>query len=279
MKLHLTFDLDLTDYQTGKYVDEPGLHLKPIMEILGELMIQRTTWFVRIDKGVETLYGGQAALRREIERISEIVQGFGHKVGWHHHSSARAWDREQDLETEVLEFGELAQSLGLTVCRSGFGQMTERIMLSLSKLGFGVDSSCISRPNYPWENIPHRNWTGAPNHPYTPCRHAKNRECSEESPWICEVPITTVFLPLPTDTQEGVRRYLNPAYQAALFQRGLESFVQSSDHNDVLVTVSHPYETQTKASATFSGNLDTLGDNIKRLLEVGFVHTSISELR
>jgi len=228
---------------------------------------------------MEALCGGRAALIEETVRITEVVRGFGHYVGWHHHSNQQIRHDEGAVMGEILEFGPIARSVGFDCFRSGFGQMTNKILACVLDLGFLIDSSCISRQKYPWENVPLRDWDGAPNHPYTPCLEDYKRDCFDSDLQHREVPITTVTLPQSTDTQRDVRRYLNPAYNPILFSTGVTSFGKSCDHNGVLVTITHPFETQTSPDKTFSGSIDAFRENLSQLLEAGFVHTSILSLR
>jgi hypothetical protein len=278
MQLNLTFDLDFTDYQRGCYVDEALYHLKPILRVLDELGVTDATWFVRVDSDIAALHGSRRAFTNELSRVVGLIRSHGHSVGWHHHSSEHSRSDEREIRDEILTFGEIARSFDLNYFRAGFGQMTNVIMGLLSELGISIDSSCISRPQYPWETIPFRNWEFAPNRPYVPCRDDYRRDCTSGTLWIQEVPMTTVVLPRATDSQSGVRRYLNPAYNPELFYAGIESFRASDDHNVQLVTVTHPYETSVTESRTFSGNLDSFRDNIQLLFESGFIHVSISNL-
>ena len=279
MKLNLTFDLDLTDYQSGVFVDEPREFMEPILSALHDCGIRHTTWFVRLDSEAEHLYGGRKTLVREASDIVSLLISQGHEVGWHHHATGAAFTDEVALKREILDFGDVAMSLGLSCVRSGYGQMTNEVMRALGDFGFQTDSSCISRPNYPWEHVPLRDWTGAPNRPYRPCGNDFTRECVSESTPMVEVPITTVRLSWPTDTIPTMRRYLNPAYELSRFEAGIQSFTKSDDHGEVLVTVTHPYETKNTGMSTFGGNLDSFSANVRLLKETGFDHVPLSELR
>jgi hypothetical protein len=86
---------------------------------------------------------------------------------------------------------------------------------------------------------------GIPNVPYNPSIE-DHRVAGTDTRAILEVPITVVPLRLDRDTQPDVLRYLNPAYHHALFRRAVAAVPQDA----LIVTVTHPYETLSRAGSS-----------------------------
>lgn len=272
-RISFTFDIDCTDYSTGRFIDEPSLYVSGILSSLNDIGLSSTTWFVRIDQGELLRNETLSNLIRYAKDLISQIRDAGHEVGWHHHSSISNAQTESELVNEVRKFASVARELGLEKVRSGFAQMTSSVLCELLAAGFTLDSSCISRPNYSWAPVPLRDWTQAPNVPYYPCIDDYQRECNCQRDLI-EVPITTVPLSLETDTQPGVLRYLNPAYSIEMFRRGFDRWRDTVESVACLTTITHPYEAQAGVNGSESGFLD----NIRYVLDADVQHSPLGEI-
>jgi hypothetical protein len=202
----------------------------------------RTTWFVRLDAQVESLWGSADHFFRQYESLLGGLRKDGHEVGWHPHCYVEAegrWKQNVD-ETTVLDelrrYAPVAQSYGVRSVRMGWGFHTNRTMRLLADEGFAIDSSAIPRPRYEWEETA-KDWTQTPHEPYFPSvpdyRVPGRPELS-----ILEVPMSVTHVEAPYDS-ERVLRYLNLAYHPRLFREPLKHWLEEHSH---LVTITHPYE-------------------------------------
>jgi hypothetical protein len=273
-RVNFSFDIDGIDYGTGAEVDEVGLHLPEILQVLRNFGVEKTTWFLRLDADFAERFDSYPSFFQASIEVAHLLQEQGHVVGWHHHAPEQFRNSREQLEREFRKFADLAQEMGIGIVRSGFGQMTDSMLAHLINTSFEIDSSCISRPNYSWERTPLRDWFGAPNQTYSPCRNNRKKHCPEQKQ-LLEVPITTVVLEQETDTVPGVRRYVNLAYPRQVFRKALDSWEQASDHGYALLTITHPYET---CLESFMGDKPAFIANIQELLEIGITHVGIDEL-
>ncbi len=91
---------------------------------------------------------------------------------------------------------------------------------------------------------------------------------------ILEVPISTVALPMPSDTIRDVVRCINPAYRPDIFRKAVDAF-----DDEVMVLVSHPYEffpNSGGATSAIAFTTDALNENIAYLKDYGFVFHTVS---
>ena len=265
MICNLTFDIDMTDYFSRAPIDEISNHLDQILVLLDSFDICETTWFLRLDSDSASSYSSPTVFEQTMRHVIGKIRQNNHVVGWHHHPSVRAVDNEAVWLEELKFFGGLAQRAQLEISRMGFAQMTPRSLREIVSLGFTMDSSCISRPNYEWETFRFRDWSGAPNRPYKPCFNDPSTEChATESIW--EVPITTVPMPFSSDTRPDVRRYLNLAYKPEIFKLGLDAWSNDTSNRGVLLTMTHPYETGGLHRFPFGDGLADVSSNLELIL-------------
>jgi hypothetical protein len=83
-----------------------------------------------------------------------------------------------------------------------------------------------------------KDWSITKQDPYNPWIKDYRVE-GEPALKILEIPINTIVMPVETDQQPGVIRYINPAYKHFAFKAAVESFLKA---NRTLVLVCHPYE-------------------------------------
>lgn len=270
-KVLITFDVDFVDYLTETNLDEMEIVFPMIKKILQEHAGVKTTWFIRIDSQIEKLHGtGDFLYNKHIDKINWLLDN-GHSIGWHHHAymlSAGKWIQNTNEDTvlkEINKYGSLAREKGLDVCRMGWGFHTNQTMKLVSDLGFTIDSSAIPRPNYKWE-MSVKDWQSTPLFWYHPSCDDYRVEGIPCLP-ILEAPISTTVLPLSTDTEESVVRYLNTAYHQEQFSKAFNSLQQL----DRIMTITHPYELMHTDSIhpLLSFDINTLKENISFIKESG----------
>lgn len=239
---YITFDVDFVNYLDDREVDEMDEIFDVIKNALIEYPEVKTTWFIRIDGQIEQQYGSADYLYNKHQDKIDWLKDNGHVIGWHHHAYRLANGKwVQNLEEEIIlgdleKYGKIALSKGLKVCRMGWGYHTNNTMKMVADLGFIIDSSAIPRPNYKWE-MSVKDWQTTKQQWYKPSA-ADYRVEGAHSLSITEVPINTAVLPLPTDTEANVIRYINPAYNISYF----ESAINGVQDLGRLVTITHPYE-------------------------------------
>jgi hypothetical protein len=282
-RAYITFDIDMTNYGLGKAVDELMDYVSSVSDVLDDCGKIRATWFVRIDKNIETAFGSPTHLFETYSRQLDNLKLRGHELGWHHHAYARGiadLGPEADPNVFLRELennGRLARAAGLKLSRMGWGQLTQQGMQALVDLGFEIDSSAIPRPKYEWDTVPLKDWSRTPRHPYWPNEddyQSANRAASS----LVEVPLTIVPLPLATDTTSQVQRYVNLAYREEIFVQALQNF-----NGKQLVTVSHPYEffpmeRSSPNQTSIAFQLSTLQNNLSEVSHAGFTFGTLSEL-
>ena len=244
-KAFLTFDVDHTSYISGNNLDEISLLQNELMNYFDHNKQLGATWFIRIDSQIEKLYNSSEYLLTEHKLFWEYLKEHGHKLGWHHHayvSEAGVWKQntnEDVIVEEIKKYGKIALANGLDICRMGWGYHTNRTVKEINNLGFKLDSSAIPRPKYKWE-LSEKDWSTTGQKPYFPS-NADYRIQKEEHTNTIQVPINTVTLELPKDTDKEVKRYINPAYYHTYFKECILNYDKNENLNS-LVLISHPYE-------------------------------------
>lgn len=268
MQAAITIDIDMALYDTGQFFDEMKAVFPGIRSCLEDFPALKTTWFLRIDGQIEKLYG--SALSVFIGHAAEIewLRSRGHEIGWHHHAyvpDGARWKHETDEAAVcdgVKRYGQIALDAGLKIARMGWGFHTNRTMKAVDDLGFLIDSSAIPRPRYRWS--PHAcDWSDTPGHPYQPSVR-DYRVAGEPHLEMWEVPMTTVALPLPTDTEPGVVRYIEVGYDSDLFKRAMDAVVATRS----AVMIFHPYKLMKARSVggSLSFDSDTLRANLETMM-------------
>lgn len=274
-RIAVTFDVDMVDY-VGHHsnMDEIEECFPAIQNILLDYPQVNTTWFIRVDSQIETLHGHSDFILHRHADVLDWLRSYGHQIGWHHHAYRfhdDAWLQEARpgvVTGEIRRFGELARKLGMSTVRMGWGWHTNESMQVLDELGFGIDSSSIPRPCYPWESGA-RDWSRSPSQPYRPSQ-ADYQLPGEPSLKLLEIPMSTTHIPAPNDNL-AVQRYVNLAYRPDVFDRA----VSSLGNRDLLVTITHPYELLENATShpLIAFDSKALRSNLARLagLDAEFV--------
>ncbi len=279
-KVYLTIDIDFTNYVDNSACDELSETFSEIWSIFGTLPNISSTWFVRIDSQIEELYGEADYILRRHTEIFSRLRSAGHEIGWHHHSYKRTgeyWSAETSDDVicrQLNRYGPIARQHDLSICRMGWGYQTNKTIEMLESLAFEIDSSAIPRPCYPW-CTPGVNWENTGQYPYYPSI-GDYRIAAEPARRILEVPISTVSLPLDTDTQPGVIRYINPAYKPEIFRAAVGRYRLSD-----IVLIMHPYEliAATSGSGVIAFDFEAFRENLFFLATNGFVFHNLKRLR
>jgi hypothetical protein len=146
-------------------------------------------------------------------------------------------------------------------------------METLERLEWSVDSSALPRPQYPWDAV-RRDWSTTPRTPYRPSR-ADYRRPGTPARRILEIPITTVPLEAPDDTQPGILRYINPAYHGDVFRAALARVPEGVEP----VLIAHPYEflSGTRSHPLIAFDASALRRNLALLADRGGASRTVSE--
>lgn len=277
----LTFDVDLVNYLSDASSAEMEIAFPAICEVLNEFPQILTTWFFRIDKQIESLFGEADYIFSRFQPQLKWLSENGHGIGWHHHAYKlldNKWVPEINTENVLLElkkYAPIARSYGLEIARMGWGTQSPAITDFLELSGFIVDSSAIPRPVYPWDKGL-KDWENSPSEPFYPAQGTYKSNGPKRQ--LLQVPISTVVLPFESDTMPNVIRYINPAYHSEIFSRAIQAY-----HNSILITISHPYEIIDgsicqKSPLAFS--LDVFKENLRSLTLLSNVSfLTILELR
>lgn len=241
MQVCLTFDIDFTDYEANMSLDEFDIAFSYLKKLLCEFNKIKTTWYVRVDSQIEYLYGTPDYIFKKHAHEIDWLVSTGHEIGWHHHAyilQQSKWKQNTAVASvceDIKRYGEIALGLGLKISRMGWGFHTNETMKVLDNLGFLIDSSAIPRPKYKWDTG-QKDWSTTPQYPYRPS--AKDyRVPGEPHLNIWQLPMTTMLLPVPGDT-ELIMRYVNPAYKSYQFQQAIEKI----NDREIAVLICHPYE-------------------------------------
>jgi hypothetical protein len=246
IRVCLTFDVDLVDHVDGSTREAELAEMVPeIARRLATAGAGPATWFVRLDRQIETLYGRpDHAFARHAGVLQHLTAG-GHEIGWHPHVYRRrgdVWEQcvdEAVIADELRALAPLAREHGLRAVRMGWGFHTNATMHLLPELGFHIDSSALPRPQYAWETT-RKDWSGAPQHPYAPSI-ADYRRPGNPALDVLEIPVTALPVAASYD-REPVLRYANLAFRTGALREPLAAWLGKHDQHDHLVTVTHPYE-------------------------------------
>lgn len=237
----LTLDVDM-DYDVGQHFDEMEATFSSIQKCLEDFPEIKTTWFIRIDAQIETLYGSATYIfEKHADKIAWL-KAHGHEIGWHHHAYAydgTRWDQGVDdtlICDQLKKYGEIALKQGIDIARMGWGFQTDRTMKILDEMGFRIDSTAIPRPQYRW-NDRVCDWSTSPQKPYHPSVR-DYRVPGDPHLAIWEIPMTTTVVSKPTDTEKDVIRYIELAYDNKTFEKAISSVADMEQ----IVLIFHPYK-------------------------------------
>lgn len=263
----ITFDVDMVNYVGAwSHINELDECFPAIREILQDFPQVKTTWFIRIDSQIESLYGRPDFIFHRSAEAIDWLCTHGHQIGWHHHAyrlNDGVWSQEirkEIVTREIRHFGELAHRLGMSTSRMGWGWQSNESMCILNEIGFKIDSSCIPRPQYSWEKVV-KDWSRSPSYPYNPSQFDYQTP-GHPSLSLLEIPMSMAYIPAPGDN-EKVLRYMNLAYRWEVFARALRDL----DERDLLVTITHPYELlrNSKVHPLIAFDMEALRMNLTQL--------------
>lgn len=268
MVILLTFDVDMANYTSSDWdhFDELDEAFEGIRQILNKNPEVKTTWFVRIDGQIEALYGRADHIFSKHNDKIEWLREQGHEVGWHLHPYREIndkWVQETAIDKvceEIHRYAQLARSYALNAVRMGWGYHTNETMSLLNEQGFTIDSSAMPRPKYTWD-MSVKDWSVTPARSYRPSV-GDYRVPGHPSLQITEIPMSTVVIEAPMDTEANVVRYINAAYHPEIFSKAVDNV-----KGDYLLTITHPYELITNGNrhSLLSFDLNSLAQNINYL--------------
>lgn len=277
----VTFDVDFTDYTSadGAMLDEMDASFGAIKAELQRWPTLRTTWFVRLDAHIGERYGRRDYILAKHASSFDWLRSRGHEISWHHHAFIHgdgAWRPSgdpADVSAQLRASNDLAREHGLLSTRMGWGFHTNETMRTLEELGWTVDSSALPRPAYPWDSLD-RDWSITPRRPYRPSV-SDYRVPGTPARALLEVPMTTVPLSAPGDSQPDVMRYINPAYRPAVFADAVERVEAGEDP----VLICHPYELVASDSShpLLAFDIAAFRANVEHLVARGDSFATISE--
>ena len=208
------------------------------------------TWFIRVDRHIEKIFGSPVALLAQFEDFWTACRKRGDETAWHPHlggnqGSSRSQNRLTSAQaSEELEgLWEIVRhtSAGLASFRNGEAWHTPQTYATIERFGFRCDSTII--PGREGGGMFPADWTLAPNCPYYP---AADDLCSEgtERP-LLELPLNSWQTQATYD--QGLRtRYMNPSVHEAVFTSALALWrsylLKSAQPLNVWTLVIHPDE-------------------------------------
>lgn len=242
-KICLTFDVDFMDYLDHTSIDEMDSVFPFIQKVLIQQPSLKTTWFIRLDYGIENTCGAPDYYFKKHSNKLKWLLDNGHEIGWHYHAYKKEngnWIQNTDeavICRELERYADFIKEYNFVSVRMGWGFHTNKTMKSINDLGLKIDSSAIPRPQYKWE-LSKKDWRKTGQKPYFP---SINDYQIQGKPHlnIIEIPINTIPIGSPDDTESNIFRYINPAYHHSVFTKATKTFF---DENNLLVMVCHPYE-------------------------------------
>ena len=265
LRVCVTFDLDFaTHSKEGISFDEMDAGFPLILPVLDRYFEVKTTWFVRLDGQMETLYGEADYILRHHKDQLEMLRRAGHEIGWHPHCFSFVhgeWKQNTEISSvvkELIRYTGLAQSYGMRSVRLGWAFHHNETMRLLAERGFVADSSAIPRPRYAWD-LTEKDWAVTPESAYFPSV-LDYRRPGQPALKILELPMSVAPIRTSYDT-ERVLRYVNLAYHPRILQQPLKLWLGEHSH---LVTITHPYElfVGQEVSELFPFNIDALDENL-----------------
>jgi hypothetical protein len=271
-RVFITFDIDLGTKEEMEFIH------KLLSPFLRENNI-RATWFIRLDKKIETDFGEPDFLFKEYENLITKLLDEGHAIGWHPHIYTFINGRyeQSTYEDEILQELEYllpyVRKYNINIVRMGWGFQTNRIMKFLDDSNFVIDSSAIPRQVYTWDQTK-KDWSITGLYPYHPS--ILDYRIPSNDPLyalkILEVPITTMKIETPYDTEKDVIRYCNLSYYSNFLEKPLEHWIRE---NDFLVTITHPYELSrnfNQGHQLISFSLSEFSKNISLLTKIAKIY-------
>jgi hypothetical protein len=231
------------------------------------------SWFVRVDNQIKDELGSYDWILNNYSKFWENERSKKNEIHWHSHIYEMINDKWVFPKNKSFYLNEIEKIFNFLkknhfepeCIRMGEAYMNNDIMNLLKNLGLKADSSCIpGRQRKDKEKF--FDWSTAKNFPYFP----SNKNYQEEDK------IKKIFLEIPMNTiqtkceydKKPLLRYMNLAFKSHITYNGLEKFIKD---NDLLVTISHPYEFFDKFEnnkVLLSNDLNTLEENINNIFKL-----------
>ena len=230
------------------------------------------SWFVRIDNQIKNEFGNYDWLLKKYSKYWENEIFKKNEIHWHAHiyenlNGNWAFPKSDDFFKMNIEkiYQFLSKNNFDPKCiRVGEAYMTNNIMNFLKDLGLKADSSCIpGRSRKDKEKF--FDWSRAKNLPYFPSDYDYQEEEKVKKNFL-EIPMNTITTKCEYD-KKPLLRYMNLAFKSDITYIGLEKFIRD---NDLLTTISHPYEFFDKFKNNkilLSNNLNALEENINNMIK------------
>ena len=221
------------------------------------------SWFVRIDNQIKSELGSYDWLLKKYSKYWENEISKKNEIHWHAHIYENLNDNwifpksdEFFLNNAEKIYRFITKNNFEPKCiRVGEAYMTNKIMNFLSDLGLKADSSCIpGRSRKDKEKF--FDWSVAPNKPYFPSKFNYQLNDTNQKKFL-EIPMNTISTKCSYD-KSFLLRYANLAFNNHVIYNGLKEYIEK---NNLLVTISHPYEFFEK----FNNNNDLLSNNLNSL--------------
>ena len=202
----------------------------------------RSTWFVRVDGQLATLYGEAGYLLEKHGVLWQQCLDRGDEIGWHPHLY-RMEDGKWEQETDGIRLMEALRDAYSAITRKDLSPISSRIgeafcsnavLATLDELGIRCDSTAMpGRVRKDRER--HLDWETTPQEPYHPS-HSDYRQPGLEPFNLLEVPMSMVETRAEYD-ERPLRRYVDLSFRNEAMKDGLRSYLRDAK---LLVTVTHP---------------------------------------
>ena len=203
-KCAVTIDVDLitNEKEPNLCIQQLTNEFEEIISILQGIPTLKTTWFIRIDAGVEKLYGSCLWVFEQFSEQLSWLRSHGHILGWHFQSSKSLHGNEEESLKEVIHFSDYAKYAGVhNIFRIGNSIMTNQLMCCLEKIGVRYECSALPRPRYHWIND-EIHWESTGQECYYPQQTDYQIHGSERS--IIEIPMSTTKIHASYDSLDNV---------------------------------------------------------------------------
>ena len=254
------------DYSLNKISDK-------ILELENKMNIKLpVSWFVRVDNQIKDEFGSYDWILNNYSKFWENERLKKNEIHWHSHIYEKIDDKwvfpnDKSFYLSEIEkiFNFLKKKHFEPKCiRMGEAYMNNDIMKLLRNLGLKADSSCIpGRKRKDKEKF--FDWSRAKNLPYFPSDYDYQEEEKVKKNFL-EIPMNTITTKCEYD-KKPLLRYMNLAFKSDITYIGLEKFIRD---NDLLKTISHPYEFFDKFKNNkilLSNNLNALEENINNMIK------------
>lgn len=271
-KVAVTFDLDFIQAQQRFGMDEIEMFWPMFQQWTQTLPELKTTWFIRIDDQINSLFGSPDYFFKKHPEKIEWLNTNGHEIGWHFHSYTRTENKWKQNTNENAICEELkrnyyfAEKQNLQISRMGWGYHTNATMRILAESGIVIDSSALPVVNEK-DNRNHANWTNTPHSPYHPSM-LNYRESGTANFDIWELPITMVN----TNAKEQLEKRIYLDINSTEFSSQIDEF----DTQNIINTLSHPIDVLNDNS--YTKDMSHLGiTNMRVLQNRGYRFVSLSD--